>query len=35
MKMMDMATGDGYFYWVNAHNQTVAIVQDYLAAMNA
>jgi hypothetical protein len=32
--MMDMAAGDGYFYWDNTHGHTVAIVQDCLAAMN-
>jgi hypothetical protein len=34
MKMMDMAAGDGYFYWANAHGHADVIAQDSLAAMN-
>jgi hypothetical protein len=32
--MLDMAAGDGYFYWDKAHSHAVGIVQDCLAAMN-
>jgi hypothetical protein len=32
--MMDMTAGDGYFSWDKVHSNTVAIVQDCLAAMN-